>query len=88
LRGTPYPQARRLLAIMAYEPASPQRRPRCPDSDERCGAYPEAEGCSTAGRAPCTFLWQNAGGAMIEVRTTGLDTLVVESLRCRGGCPE
>ena len=88
LRGTPYPQARRLLAIMAYEPASPARRPRCQASDERCSAYLEAEGCSTAGRAPCTFLWQNAAGNLVEVRTTGLDTLVVDSLRCRSGCAD
>jgi hypothetical protein len=84
-RDTPYQVARRLLINLGYAPVA-SRTPQCAEGrEEICRAYDEVERCAADGLARCSFLWAK-DGATVEVRTRGLEELVVDRVRCRAGC--
>lgn len=85
---SPYDHARSQLVADGWSPASTSSDPaRCaPGFERQCASYPETEYCAGGGLPRCVFLWRDAQGMVIELRTTGLETPVVEIVRCRSSC--
>ena len=84
--GTPYPAARLQLEKAGWVPTSLSKEPnRCPRGFEAiCNAYPETAACSK--KAACAFFWRKQA-LVIEVGTRGRESLRIEHVRCRIGCP-
>lgn len=83
-----YREARATLLTQGWQPSPGSDDPdRCARGFERqCAAYPETEYCAGGGLPRCVFLWRDAGGMLIELRTLGRDEPVVEIVRCRLNC--
>ena len=83
-----YGEARSTLVAQGWQPASGSDDPaRCARGFEgQCAAYPETEYCAGGGLPRCVFLWRDAGGMLIELRTLGREDPVVEIVRCRLNC--
>lgn len=83
-----YADARPALVGGGWRPAPGSADPaRCARGFEaQCSTYPETEYCAGDGLPRCVFLWRDAEGTLIELRTIGREDPVVEIVRCRASC--
>ena len=83
-----YGAARSALLAQGWRPSPGSDDPaRCAKGFEgQCAAYPETEYCAGGGLPRCVFLWRDAEGTLIELRTLGREEPVVEIVRCRQNC--
>ncbi len=81
---TPYPEARKKLLSLGWEPVP--SRTTCPPDVHECKTYPETLFCSGSGLARCAFRWSKSG-ALIEIDTFRAEERFVDRIRCRTGCP-
>jgi hypothetical protein len=83
-----YGESRTVLVAQGWQPAPSSADPaRCARGFENlCATYPETEYCAGGGLPRCVFLWRDAGGMLIELRTLGREDPVVEIVRCRTSC--
>jgi hypothetical protein len=81
---TPYPEARKRLLSLGWEPVP--LRTTCPPGVHECETYPETLFCSGSDVARCAFRWSKSG-TLIEVDTFREEERFVDRIRCRTGCP-